>query len=747
MNQPPEKQEWVELLSLAADSIVQAVAGCADRIHSFAPGPHKPGEPLLPRRSAIDHFGPLILARWSEWLAARSPEQRQAAVKALIELQPAVAKQFAGGELDKHTLPVSDDDKRVAVEYLTAIPATARDAMLSASESPTTNAEVLDRQDLIRFLPINVPPFSVGSEVPGTPYRLDALLGAGGFGAVYRAMNRLEQNTPPRALKFCLNPELLPSLRRERDLLDRLMSAGAESRWSDRIVKLYGHDLAAPVPFLVYEYIPGGNLFTRLAMIRQRTGQRLPTGKIRGLIRRICEPIAFAHDLGLVHRDIKPSNILVDGETLKLGDFGIGGVVAEHAAMAEKLRESGRLSLSEQCSFFRGAGTPLYMSPEQRKGEAPDPRHDVYSIGVMWYQLLVGDFHRELHQGWADELADEYQVASKYIDLIQACVGYVKKRPASARELLGMMQPPGNTPPPPPRKVGDSQVLGKHEGLITCLAYGRDSRNLLASSSDGVVRSWDTDTGIISVHYKLRGLSVLALASSPDHRRALFGCQDDTARVWELGRSKALHDLIGHTKRVTCVAISPDGKHAATGSADTTIRLWHLGSGKELLCIREHSGTLVAVEFSAGNRFVASCSEDGVIGLWDVETGAEYRPRLTQADWLHCLAVSPDDRHLVCGGKSSLVLWDVENGTRVREFVGHATPVSSVAFTRGGRYLVSASADEPVRLWEVATGKLVHQFEAQAAGATVLAVSPDGKQLATGGQDRVIKLWLLPRDS
>src|SRR5262249_31426326 len=96
-------------------------------------------------------------------------------------------------------------------------------------------------------------------------------------------------------------------------------------------------------------------------------------------------------------------------------------------------------------SLFRGSGTPLYMSPEQRRGDQPDPRHDLYSLGVMWYQLLVGDVTRELHPGWPDELTEEFQVPPEHIDIIQRCVGYFKKRRANGAELLAMLRPGAGT--------------------------------------------------------------------------------------------------------------------------------------------------------------------------------------------------------------------------------------------------------------------------------------------------------------
>jgi hypothetical protein len=86
------------------------------------------------------------------------------------------------------------------------------------------------------------------------------------------------------------------------------------------------------------------------------------------------------------------------------------------------------------------------MAPEQRRGLPPDPRHDLYSLGVMWFQLLVGDVTRELHPGWARELSVKFNVPKEHIEVIERCVGWVEERPAHAGELVALL--PGNAPTP-----------------------------------------------------------------------------------------------------------------------------------------------------------------------------------------------------------------------------------------------------------------------------------------------------------
>src|SRR4029077_5124434 len=191
------------------------------------------------------------------------------------------------------------------------------------------------------------------------------------------------------------------------------------------------------------EFVPGGDLTSHLTATRQQTGRGFRPALALELIRQVVEALAFAHQQGMVHRDLKPANGLVSGSTIKLTDFGVGGVTSSHAVRTTQAGGSffGQISAHEQGSLFRGSGTPLYMSPEQRRGDQPDPRHDLYSLGVVWYQLLIGDVPRELPPGWPDELIEEFQVPPEQIDIIQRCVGYFKKRPANGAELLEMLRP------------------------------------------------------------------------------------------------------------------------------------------------------------------------------------------------------------------------------------------------------------------------------------------------------------------
>ncbi len=351
-----------------------------------------------------------------------------------------------------------------------------------------------DSRSLLQLLPTDLPPYPTPFDLPETPYRLEELIGSGGFGAVYRASVSSEQHLF-RAIKFCLDRSLFPALERERDNLERLMKAGGKT-WSPRLVRLYGYNLEHRTPYLVYEFVAGGDLVRWLAKREAKLGRGLNPSEVLALITQVAEALAFAHKHGLVHRDLKPANVLMTGEkTIKLADFGIGGLVARQAVQSSKIgtMESSRLGAAEQASLFRGAGTPLYMSREQKEGAAPDPRHDIYSLGVMWYQLLVGDVTREMAHGWERELEAKFAVPVGHVSLIEKCVGWIEERPKDAGVLLtllrGLQEPVVVDPPSPPPEPDSLPVPPSSESqrsrqflFVTWLRQLLDRHDMVARS-------------------------------------------------------------------------------------------------------------------------------------------------------------------------------------------------------------------------------------------------------------------------
>jgi hypothetical protein len=265
------------LLELAAEEVAPLIGECAG---ALAAGPlGAAGGAVVGRvaQKAINYFGPPVVKRWLEWLRTRSQHEQLAAITSLASLSGDQARQMVTSAVERMASRASSIDRKLAIDYLTAIPQTARRSLvldrstggftLPSTLSPTTP------ETLLQMLPLNVSPYLPGSQLPNTPYRLDELIGTGGFGSVYRATAPSLQHLQ-FAIKFCLDESFVATLQNEKNTLEHMIES-CKGNWTDRIVRLYGYDLDHLTPFLVYKYVQGNDLASYLSEHRQRIGRGL----------------------------------------------------------------------------------------------------------------------------------------------------------------------------------------------------------------------------------------------------------------------------------------------------------------------------------------------------------------------------------------------------------------------------------------------------------------------------------------
>lgn len=273
--------------------------------------------------------------------------------------------------------------------------------------------------------------FEPGDPVPGlSSWLLEKQLGLGGFGEVWLA--RHEWKPERRAVKFFTHPEARYRLvTHEKKVLVRVMKyAGGHPN----IVPLVECNLDSEAPWLMYEYVPGGTLGDAVREWQTRSPAKRLTKAVKALFA-IASAIGHCHRLStpIVHRDLKPANVLRDEQrVLRVTDFGIGGAAIAHhpAGHTEGFQtNSGRVP-----TLIRAAGSFGYASPQQRNGEAPDPRDDVYALGVLGFQLFLGDLTLWPGPDMADDLR-ALGLPSAVITLLRNSVSHnPAKRPADAFE-------------------------------------------------------------------------------------------------------------------------------------------------------------------------------------------------------------------------------------------------------------------------------------------------------------------------
>jgi serine/threonine-protein kinase len=291
---------------------------------------------------------------------------------------------------------------------------------------------------------------AVGQSLPSAPqWVLSEKLGEGGFGEVWLATHAKAKSR--RVFKFCFDPDRLRGLKREVALI-RLLKEALGDRPDIAAVRDWQFD-QAPY-FIELEYSPGGNLVTWLNA--QGGANAVPLEQRVAIVAGVARALAAAHSVGVLHKDIKPSNVLMvrdEGDRWypRLTDFGIGILVDRSRLVDHKITPHGFTASSLTNNDSSRTGTRMYAPPESQTGKPHTVQGDVYSLGVLLYQLVVGDLERPLATGWERDVPDELLRAD-----ITACVDAdPARRFSSAGELSERLETLGARRL---KKVHDRQV-------------------------------------------------------------------------------------------------------------------------------------------------------------------------------------------------------------------------------------------------------------------------------------------------
>ena len=630
------------------------------------------------------------------------------------------------------------------------------------------------------------------SERPGQqigPYRLLQQIGEGGFGIVFMA----EQTGPVRrrvALKV-IKPgmdsrQVIARFEAERQALAvmdhpniaKVLDAGtigemrnAESGMrSEEAPDFLPHSAirtphsSSGRPYFVMELVRG------VPITKYCDDVNLPIRERLELFIAVCQAIGHAHTKGIIHRDIKPTNVLVtqqDGRPVaKVIDFGIA------KAMGQQLTDKTLFT-----EFAQLIGTPLYMSPEQADlcGPDVDTRSDIYSLGVLLYELLTGTTpvrKEQLKNASFDEIRRMIREDEAQRPSVRICGSETLPAIAAHRHVE-------------PERLG-KLVCGELDWIVmTALDKDRGRRYESASSFAADVRRYLDDEPVLacppSVAYRCRKFArrnraALAMAATvatgvlvavgslaaavvvlAESNTEVTAKQQQTKAALEkeqqaneaLGKSLAREQRAMYFHRIAVAEREIDARRV--GRAEELLEecpAEHRGWEWQFLkrrCLEEPvtfrvPGSINSVAISPSGQLVASSSRgSGEICIWERATGEERR-RLSGHDGAAGIVFHPDGKRLISAGSDQkLRAWDVTTGQELHS-LRLSEGAGPLAVSPDGRWLVNASRDNTLRVRDAADFRELRVLRGHTGMVYEVAFGPGGR-LASGSFDGTVRLW------
>lgn len=560
------------------------------------------------------------------------------------------------------------------------------------------------------------------------------MIGRGGMGVVLHAFDPDLQRDV--ALKV-LDPDLSSNKTARQRFCREARAAASVTHENIVTVHQVNEDERTGLPYLVMQLINGESLEQRL-----RRDGKLSVADAARLGAQAAAGLAAAHAQGLIHRDVKPGNILIEaGDKVKLTDFGLA-----RAAEDLKLTRTGYVS-----------GTPLYMAPEQARGDDVDARADLFSLGVVLYEAVAGKPpfdgktplavlrevadtpHRPLRRlvpvvpDWYEDVVDAL-LAKTPDDRMNSAADVAAILAAHTAGQSGACESAPSVPCPVVPGTGLSKVAKRkyRRRLLAVMAMPF----LLGLGAGGI--------GVWGITGGLKGQTVVTV---PVEQPSVVQVPTPAG---ELPLDKPLHQFPSNFGTVWSAAACADKRTLATGHEDGTVRLYDLENNRLTYTLPNHKGPVWGIDFHpTDEKQFVTASDDGTVKLWDLST-PEPTPKdiYTGTSGVRAVAYSPDGLFLAVGERNGKVTVLNMTGEKRETFAEyhHGSSLTAIAFSPTGCgtgfTLATAGSDKTVRLWRAFQSERAWNTLSNHIGPVyAVAFSQDGKTIATAGWDKTVHLW------
>ena len=284
--------------------------------------------------------------------------------------------------------------------------------------------------------------------------------------------------------------------------------------------------------------------------------------------------------------------------------------------------------------------------------------------------------------------------------------------------------------------------LSGHRSVVNACAFSLNGKQILSGSNDGVLKLWDTYTGIEIMTLSAHKNGVTACAFSPDNKLLVSGSSDNTIKLWSSDCGRLITTLNGHNSQICSCSFSPDSKRIVSGSYDGILKIWDIATGKEIFTLTGHNNMVETCSFSPDGKLIVSGGFDKTVKLWNAEIGSILHTNNGHGNSVCSCAFSHNSKRIVSGSlDSTLKIWDVQKGKNAYELKAHENTIRSINFSMDNKQIVSGGDDGTIKIWDADIGEEICTFHGARSGVSGCSFSPDGKTVVSVCKDKIITIW------